>query len=235
MPAYSDSVEDTDDDLNRATESLNNKFCPKCIIKAVFDNGNFLEINKGFCEEVMTGIGRIGGMSVAAIVFGGDKKGIELNFANVQKTTYFATYAAENGLPLITFVNTLGIKNDLNENNSTILKEINKLIIALRANERLAVVYGKAIGLGYTLFASKGLGVSYSYAFANAEIGLFDGAVSAAAFGEVKEEKLAELETRYSEENADPINAAKNGYIDNIIEPQFARAYIISALQTMVR
>lgn len=235
LPAYSNAVDDTDDDFNRTTQSLNDKICPKCLIKAVFDNGEFLETNKDFCGEVTTGIGRIGGMSVAAIIFGGDEKGVELNFANVQKTTYFATYAAENGLPLVTFVNTLGIRNDLKENNSTILKEINELIIALRANERLAVVYGKAIGLGYTLFASKGLGVSYSYAFANAKIGLFDGAVSAAAFGEVKEEKFPELEERYSEENADPINAARNGYIDNIIEPQFVRAYVISALQTIVR
>ena len=54
-------------------------------------------------------------------------------------------------------------------------------------------------------------------------------------FGEVREDKLAEFEKRYSDENADPINAAKNGYIDNIIEPQFVRAYVISALQTIVR
>ena len=40
---------------------------------------------------------------------------------------------------------------------------------------------------------------------------------------------------KYAEENADPINAARNGYIDNIIEPQFVRAYVVSALQTLVR
>ena len=45
-------------------------------------------------------------------------------------------------------------------------------------------------------------------------------------------DKLAE---KYAEENADPINAARNGYIDNIIEPQFVRAYVVSALQTLVR
>ena len=43
-----------------------------------------------------------------------------------------------------------------------------------------------------------------------------------------------ELE-KYAEENADPINAAKNGFVDNIIEPQFVRPYVISALQMIVR
>lgn len=235
LPAYSNEISDTEDDFNRATESLNEKVCPKCLVKAVFDDGKLLELNKDFCPEIVTGIGRIGGMSVAAIVFGGEDKGVELGFANVAKLKYFATYAAENGLPLVTFVNTLGVKADLATNNTTVLKEINELIFALRATDRLSVVYGKAIGLGYTLFAAKGLGVSYSYAFANAKIGLFDGAATSAAFGEVKEEKLAEFEERYSEENADPINAAKGGYIDNIIEPQFVRPYVISALQTIVR
>ena len=53
---------------------------------------------------------------------------------------------------------------------------------------------------------------------------------------EGEERKAIELlEEKYAEENADPINAAKNGYVDNIIEPQFVRSYVISALQMIVR
>ena len=43
-----------------------------------------------------------------------------------------------------------------------------------------------------------------------------------------------QLDTTNSDENSDPINAAKNGYIDNIIEPAFAKQYIVSCLQTLV-
>ena len=115
------------------------------------------------------------------------------------------------------------------------LHEICSLVGALKACDRLSVVYGKAIGLGYTLFAAKSSGVEYSYAFATAKIGLFDGKVSAVQFGEISEDKLDALAERYSDENADPVNAAKNGFIDNIIEPQFVRAYVVSALQMIVR
>ena len=45
-------------------------------------------------------------------------------------------------------------------------------------------------------------------------------------------EKLAEL---YETELADPFNAAKGGYLDDIIEPQFAKQYLVAALQTVVR
>ena len=235
LPAYSEVYGDSADDLNRVSENLNEKACPKCLVSAVFDDGKCLEMNKGFCPEVVTAIGRVGGISVASIIFGGDDKGVELDLNNVLKIKDFAFFASENSLPLLIFVNTLGIKTNLETSNTPVLKEVCNLISALKTNLRISVVYGKAVGLGYTLFASKSLGVDYSYAFANSHVALFDGAVSAVHFGSVREDKVDELEDRYAEENADPINAAKNGYIDNVIEPQFVRSYVISALQMLVR
>lgn len=235
LPAYADSIIDTNDDLNRASENLNEKACHKCIISAVFDDGKCIELNKDFCPEAVTAIGRVGGISVAAVIFAGEEKGVELTLNNVLKIKDFAYFASENGLPLLTFVNTAGIKADLDTSNSLVMKEICNLISGLKSNVRLSVIYGKAVGLGYTLFASKSLGVDYVYAFANSHVALFSGAVSVAHFGEVREDKLDALEEKYAEENADPINAAKNGYVDNIIEPQFVRPYVISALQMIVR
>ncbi|MBO4262558.1 MAG: hypothetical protein J5903_02095 [Clostridia bacterium] len=235
LPAYSGAIDDTSDDLNRTAENLNEKVCPKCVINAVFDDGKFIEMNGTFCADVKTGIGRIGGISAAALIFGGDENGVALDAENVIKIKKFAEFAAENSLPLVTFVNTVGIKQDLSVGNSPVLHEICSLVGALKACDRLSVVYGKAIGLGYTLFAAKSSGVEYSYAFATAKIGLFDGKVSAVQFGEISEDKLDALAERYSDENADPVNAAKNGFIDNIIEPQFVRAYVVSALQMIVR
>ena len=53
--------------------------------------------------------------------------------------------------------------------------------------------------------------------------------------GIFKDEKADEgaLVARYAEENSDPINAAKDGYIDAIIEPQFVKQYLIAALQML--
>lgn len=235
LPAYSDSIVDTNDDLNRAMESLNEKVCHKCLISAVFDDGKCLEMSKDFCPEVVTAIGRIGGISVATIIFTGEEKGVELTLNSVLKIKDFTYFASENGLPLVTFVNTVGIKTDLETSNSPIMKEVCNLISGLKANSRISVIYGKAVGLGYTLFASKSLGVDYSFAFANSHVALFSGAASAAHFGDVREDKIDALEEKYAEENADPINAAKNGFVDNIIEPQFVRPYVISALQMIVR
>lgn len=92
--------------------------------------------------------------------------------------------------------------------------------------QKLRFVYKKAVGLGYTLFAAKSMGFDYSYAFANAKIALFDDAKGAEIeFSAEKNADKQKLAARYADETADPINAAKNGYIDNVIEPQFVKQY----------
>jgi len=99
---------------------------------------------------------------------------------------------------------------------------------------KVAVVYKKAIGLGYSLFASKSVGFDYTCAFANGKIALFDSVQGATIeFGEEKADK-ALLAARYADENSDPVHAAKNGYIDAIIEPEFVKQYLITALQMLM-
>lgn len=100
---------------------------------------------------------------------------------------------------------------------------------------KIAVVYKQAIGLGYSLFAAKSAGFDYTVAFANAKIALFDGVAGAKIeFSEENADKAA-LAARYADENSDPIHAAKNGYIDAIIEPQFVKQYLIASLQMLAK
>ena len=48
----------------------------------------------------------------------------------------------------------------------------------------------------------------------------------------IDRQKLAQ---KYSDERSDPMNAAKGGYIDNIIQPSFLRQYLIASLQMLVK
>ena len=122
-------------------------------------------------------------------------------------------------------------------NNSRVMKEITEYLTMLDTIDtaKIAVVYKKAIGLGYSLFASKSVGFDYTCAFANASIALFDGVQGAQIeLGDEKVDKTT-LAARYADENSDPIHAAKNGYIDAIIEPQFVKQYLIASLQMLAK
>lgn len=195
------------------------------------------ELWASYEENVKTILGRIGGISVAAVVFDGGDEGVELNAAKLAKLKNFASLAYAFGLPYVVFGNVKGICPCSCVNNSRVLKEAAEYLQVFASLDipKVSVVYKKAIGLGYSLFASKSVGFDYACAFANAKIALFDSVAGAQIeLGDEKADKAA-LATRYADENADPVNAAKEGYIDAIIEPQFVKQHLIASLQMLLR
>jgi len=236
IPVTGSLVLDTDDDLNRTAPALNDKICPECLKTAVFDNGTFVEIGNTYVPEVICGIGRIGGIATGAVIFDGGEKGVALTPAVIDKINNFVTMLSDFELPLVNFVNTLGIAKDYAVSQTTVMRDLSNLIYNLKDMSKLSVVYGKAVGLGYSVFTAKAMGYDYSCATCNASISLFEALEGAhVETTGILPEKEAELVAKYAEENQDPINAAKGGYIDNVIEPQFVRQHLIMALQMVVR
>ncbi len=189
------------------------------------------------CEpEVKTILGRLGGISVAAVVFDDKEEGVELTTAKLAKIKSFVELASCYNLPFVTFNNVKGICPCACENNSRVMKEAVEYLEILDTLNvcKIAVVYKKAIGLGYSLFASKSVGFDYTCAFANGHVALFDSAQGATIELTAENVDKAKIEQKYADENADPINAAKDGYIDAIIEPQFVKQYLIASLQTFI-
>lgn len=228
------SVPTIEAELNESTPVLNESVTAETLM-TIFENP--LEV-ASICEpEVKTVLGRIGGIAVAAVVFDGKENGVELNAAKLAKIKSFAEFACCYGLPFITFTDTKGICLCTCVNNSRVMKEAAEYLDMLDTIDtaKIAVVYKKAIGLGYSLFASKSVGFDYTCAFANASIALFDSVQGAQIeLGDEKADKAA-LAAKYADENSDPIHAAKDGYIDAVIEPQFVKQYLIAALQMLER
>lgn len=228
------SVPSVDAELNASMPALNENVTVENLM-GIFENP--LEVGS-LCEpEVKTVLGRIGGISVAAVVFDGGEDGVELNAAKLAKIRNFAEFACCYGLPFLTFADVKGICPCACVNNSLVMKEAAEYLDMLDTIDtaKIAVVYKKAIGLGYSLFASKSVGFDYTCAFANAKIALFDSVQGAQI--ELNDEKADKgaLAERYADENSDPIHAAKDGYIDAIIQPQFVKQYVIAALQMLER
>ncbi len=224
------SVPVIDAELNEATPALNKKTDAKAI-SGILENG--IELGGNACPELKTVLCRIGGIAVAAAVF----DNVKLNAANMKKLRNFAEFACCYGLPFVTFVDCTGAEKTLEVNNSALLKEICEYLSILDTVDtaKIAVVTGKATGLGYSLFAAKSVGFDYTYALATSQISLFESETGAEIeYANDKRAKKEELQKIYCEENADPFHAAKGGYLDDIIEPQFLKQYLIASLQTLV-
>lgn len=228
------SVACVDADLNTPVPALNAS-CDAATLMTIFENP--IEVWSGYQSDVKTVLARIGGISVAAVVFDGGANGVELNAAKLAKIKNFAEFACCYDLPFITFTDVKGICPCTCTNNSRVMKEAAEYLDMLDTIDtaKIAVVYKKAIGLGYSLFAAKSVGFDYTCAFANASISLFDSAQGAVVeLGDERADRKA-VEERYADENSDPIHAAKDGYIDAIIEPQFVKQYLIASLQMLAK
>ncbi|MBE5744552.1 MAG: hypothetical protein E7355_00240 [Clostridiales bacterium] len=228
------SIPCIDAELNDSAPILNQKVTAENLL-TVFESP--LEIWKSYEADVKTVLGRVGGIAVAAVIFDGGENGVELNADKLAKIRNFAEFACDYRLPFVTFTDVKGICPCMCANNSRVMKEAAEYLDVLDAIDtaKISVIYKKAIGLGYSLFAAKSVGFDYTCAFANAQISLFDSVQGAEIeFKDVKADKDT-LQARYADENADPINAAKDGYVDAIIEPQFVKQYLIAALQMLAR
>ena len=223
-----------DAELNEAVPVLNDTVTADTLM-SIFEAP--IEVCASYESEVKTVLARVGGIAVAAVVFDGGEDGVELNAAKLAKIKNFAEFACCYGLPFVTFADVKGICPCTCVNNSRVMKEAAEYLDMLDTIDtaKISVVYKKAIGLGYSLFAAKSVGFDYTCAFANAKIALFDSVAGARI--ELNDEKAdkAALAAKYADENADPINAAKDGYIDAVIEPQFVKQYLIASLQMLAR
>ena len=217
-------------ELNQSTPALNQSTDVKALA-AILESG--VELGANSAPEIKTMLARVGGIAVAALLF--DQ--VKLNGNNLRKIKSFVEFACCYGLPLVTFVDCTGVEATLETNNSGVLKEITEYLSILDATDtaKIAIVTGKAVGLGYSLFAAKSVGFDYTFALATSEISLFESAVGAQIeYSSEKGIDQEQLKKTYADENADPVNAAKNGYLDDVVEPQFLKQYLIAALQTLV-
>ncbi|MBQ4268489.1 MAG: hypothetical protein IJB97_02435, partial [Clostridia bacterium] len=221
-------------ELNASSPILSEAVTAENLI-SVFEN--CVEIGAAYESDVKTILCRVGGISVAAVVFDGGEDGVALTANKMAKIKDFAEFACCYGLPFVTFTDVNGVCPCACANNSRVMKETAEYLDMLDTIDtpKISVVYKKAVGLGYSLFASKSVGFDYTCAFANAKIALFDSVQGAQIeFSDEKADKAA-LAAKYADENSDPINAAKDGYIDAIIEPEFVKQYLIAALQMLAK
>lgn len=239
LTVLSSEVSECTDDANRETPTLDNAYSVDVALKAIADNEKYLEANKNFAKEIVTSYTCINSIPVAVLAFDSKENDGYLSINGIDKAINFIDKATGNGLPVITLVDSLGVKSCKACELAGLSKKIAKLmeLIASSTTPMLSVITGKAIGMAYTVFASKGIGFDYSLASVNAQISPItsDAAVNVVYNEELKNGETREkLAARYAELEANPFVSAKDGYIDNIIELSTMRPYIASALMMLL-
>jgi len=227
-------------DLNKALGKIESSSAKEKIVQLA-DKDSFIEFYADCAKTVIAGLAKIGGYSVGIVAT--DKQVCDgaICAGSLNKISKIADICYLGGLPLITLVDCPGAPVKMSLEESSVLSSVEKYIQSIDGVSRIALITGEAIGLGYTLLASKALGCDSVIAWENAvvapvakEVGGIVVYGDEIAKAEDPVQARADAIAKYEAVDSDPYYAAKAGLIDNVIEAKYSRIYLISQLQAML-
>lgn len=239
-------VGDTSDPVDRPTPELAGIVPPNLaaaydvrrVIEVVADRGSFIEWSPSFAPNMVTGLARIGGNTVAVMANQPQALAGTINGASLTKATRILTLAEDFSLPLINLLDVPGVLPSKEEEHARLMTRLYDFAVQrVRADiPKVSVVLRK--GIGFALQAmSAGDPEGFTFAWPDSQIA-FTG-IEAAVRVTYRRELEASTDLRASiselgagfEGQAAPWPAARMAYLDDVIEPAQTRSKIARALQ----
>lgn len=242
----SDPIDRMEDALNQIIPDNPNKpYNVADIINAVVDNGDFLEVHKNYAKNIIVGFARLDGISVGIVANNPAFFAGVLDCDASRKGARFVRFCDAFNIPIITFVDVPGFLPGTGQEYNGIIVHGAKLLYAYGESTvpKITVTLRKSYGGSHLVMGCKQLRNDINYAWPTAEIAVMgaSGAVEVLDGKKIAEitnpderaEFVAKKEKEYQDKFANPYEAAKFGYIDDVIEPRNTRFRIIRALHTL--
>ena len=223
-------------------DSPNKPYDMHAVIKPLLDNGQFLEIQKNYAENLIVGFGRVGGISVGVVANQPAVLAGVLDINSSVKGARFIRFCDAFNIPLLVLEDVPGFLPGTEQEWGGIIRHGSKLLFAFSEATvpKVTVITRKAYGGAYDVMNSKHIRGDFNFAWPSAEIAVMGpkGAVEIIFKKEInnsddREEKLEQKLSDYIEKFANPYIAAERGYIDDVIKPSETRLKIINAFQLL--
>jgi len=238
-----DPIDRLDDSLNEIIpDSPNKPYDMYEVIGSIVDDGKFLEVHKDYAKNIIVGFARFNGTSVGIVANQPKVLAGVLDINSSRKAARFVRFCDAFNIPLVTLVDVPGFLPGTQQEYGGIILHGAKLLYAYgeATVPKVTVTLRKSYGGAYCVMSSKHLRGDINYAWPTAEIAVMgpSGAIEVlygkeVAVAEDPAALSAQKEQEYRDAFANPYNAARYGYIDDVIEPRNTRFRIIRALQQL--
>ncbi|MDD4544552.1 MAG: acyl-CoA carboxylase subunit beta, partial [Bacteroidales bacterium] len=238
-----DPIDRLDDSLNNIIpENQNKPYDVKDVIHCIVDDGEFLEVHRNYAANIVVGFARFNGVSVGIVANQPNYMAGVLDINASRKGARFVRFCDAFNIPIVTLVDVPGFLPGTGQEYNGIIVHGAKFLFAYgeATVPKVTITLRKSYGGAHDVMSCKQLRGDINYAWPSAEIAVMgaSGATEVLYGRQLKgidnpEERvkfIAEKEKEYNEKFANPYNAAKYGYIDDIIEPRNTRFRIIRAL-----
>ena len=212
------------------------------VISAIVDNGEFLEVQPDYARNIIIGFARFNGQSVGIVANQPKVLAGVLDSNASRKGARFVRFCDAFNIPLVTLVDVPGFLPGTGQEYNGVILHGAKLLYAYgeATVPKVTVTLRKSYGGSHIVMSCKQLRGDMNYAWPSAEIAVMgaEGAVGVLYAKEAKNHEnpaafKKEKEEEYSELFANPYQAAKYGYIDDVIEPRNTRFRVIKALNML--
>jgi acetyl-CoA carboxylase carboxyltransferase component len=241
------------DPINRLEDSLNSvipenptkPYDVKDVIHAIVDQNEFFEVHRNYAQNIVVGFARFDGVSTGIVANQPNYLAGVLDINASRKAARFVRFCDAFNIPIVTLVDVPGFLPGTTQEYGGIITHGAKLLYAYgeATVPKVTVILRKAYGGAYCVMSSKHLRGDVNYSWPSGEIAVMGpkGAIEVlqskkiAAFEDEEERNayISKAEADYKEKFANPYNAARYGYIDDVIEPRNTRFRIIRALQSL--
>lgn len=238
-----DPIDRLEDGLNEIVpDSPNKPYDMYEVIGAIIDNGEFLEVHADYAKNIIVGFARFNGQSVGIVANQPKYLAGVLDINASRKAARFVRFCDAFNIPLVTLVDVPGFLPGTGQEYGGVISHGAKLLYAYGESTvpKVTVTLRKSYGGAHIVMSCKQLRGDINYAWPTAEIAVMgaDGAVEVLYSKEIKsaEDPAAVTQSKKDEYNSlfcNPYNAARYGYIDDVIEPRNTRFRVIRALQQL--
>jgi acetyl-CoA carboxylase carboxyltransferase component len=205
-------------------------------LEGILDAGSLLELSPRWARNMVCGLGRLEGRAVGVVANQPKFLGGVIDAEGSEKAARFVATCDRFGLPLLVFADTPGFMPGARQEHEGVIRYGADLLRAFAAAKvpKLTVVLRKAYGGAYITMNSKGLGADLVFAWPTAELGIM-GAKQAVGVihRRESEERRAELADAYATEHLSAETAARDGFVDEIVEPAETRGRLAWALDAL--
>ena len=212
------------------------------VIEGIVDNGDFMEVHEHFAQNIVIGLGRIGGHSVGVVGNQPMYLGGVLDIDSSRKAARFVRFCDAFNIPILTLVDVPGYLPGVSQEYGGVITHGAKLLYAYAEATvpKVTVITRKGFGGAYDAMGSKHLGADVNYAWPNAAIAVMGAGqavniihrreIAAAADPEAERARLTE---DIKERLEHPYIAAAKGYIDDVIDPRDTRIKVAHAFDML--
>lgn len=223
-------------------ESPNQPYDMREVIEGVVDEDSFLEVHKGYAENMVVGFARIAGRSIGVVANQPAYLAGVLDINSSKKGARFVRFCDAFNIPLLVLVDVPGFLPGTDQEWNAIITNGAKLLYAFSEATvpKVTVITRKAYGGAYDVMNSKHIGADLNFAWPSAEIAVM-GASGAAeiifrkeiAEAENPAAKLQEKVDDYTAKFANPYRAADRGFVDEVIHPKDTRIKLIKGFKML--